>query len=287
MTAKWRDPLLRFAAAVGASLLLAPIAGALLPGQEFHAVLTRVYIGCLLVAFLVGRGPPSGWIAGIRGLGLKGPDRIERVVLGTLLSIVLLLALLALSWSLGGRSVAVGPPRYGFLTHLGVALAGALLVSLLEEVICRGYLKNLMGGPLSALLYAAVHFLRPLGGSEGAVDYDPLLAVKTLPTLFESFGRLQNATLGMAGLFLFGLALNRLRDRTGSLYLGIGLHAGLVLGLALYSRWLARSTPESRWIFGGPRLYDGALGIVALGLLLLAAWRVPFPARLTRPPPPS
>ncbi|MGQ0613348.1 MAG: CPBP family glutamic-type intramembrane protease [Planctomycetaceae bacterium] len=282
-----RGPLLRFGAAVGATLVVAPVAGALLPRNEFHSVLSRVFLGSLLIAFLVRRGPRSGWLAGLRGQGLRGPHRGERAVLGLVVSLLLLLLLLALSWALGGRIASTKPPRYELLAHIGASLVAGFLVSFLEEWMCRGYLKDVLGGPVSALIYAAVHFLRPLQGSAPAQGYDPLLALKMIPRLFESFGVLQNATLGILGLFLFGLALNRLRERTGTLYLGIGLHAGLVAGLALYSRWLERSTPGSRWIFGGARLYDGLLGILALGLLLLAAWRLPLPARLTKPPPPS
>ena len=107
--------------------------------------------------------------------------------------------------------------------------------------------------------------------------------------MFESWLDPRIAGMGMVGLFLFGLALNRLRKRTGTLYLGIGLHAGLVFALAIYRRWVHGETPESLWVHGGARLHDGLLGVLFLALVCLAAYRAPLPRFLrsheVSPPP--
>jgi len=277
-----RDLLVRGGAAVVATLVLAPLAGAVLSTVPFHRVMTRVFLGCLVIAFIVRRGHPRTWPGRLRAMGLDGPDRGQRFLAGLLASVLLTALLLAVSWGLGGRTGAVAePPPLGL--HLLKAALSALVVSFLEEILCRGYFLEVIGGGMSALVYAAAHYIRPLHGSAPADGFDPLLGVKRLPELFGSFHDARNMTLGLLSLFVFGLALNRLRKRTGTLYVGIGLHAGLVFVLALYRRFLtSHPGAESPWIHGGGRLHDGLLGVLMLGLLLLAAYRLPLPGFLTR-----
>lgn len=278
MSPAQRDLAVRLGAAVVATLVLAPVAGALLDTVPFHRVLTRLFLAALVVAFIVRRGHPRTWPARLRALGLAGPQRGRRFALGVAASVLLTVLLLALSWALGGRTAAVGEFS-PLVVHVLKAAAAALVVSFLEEILCRGYFLDVIGGWGSALVYAAVHYLRPQDSSAPAgTPYDPLLGVKRLPELGGSFLDPRLATLGLVSLFVFGLALNRLRQRTGTLYLGIGLHAGLVFVLALYPRFLT-SFPGQRaaWIHGGGRLHDGVLGTLMTGLLLLAAWRLPLP----------
>ncbi len=279
MSPAQRDLVVRLGAAVVATLLLAPVAGLLLDTVPFHRILTRLFLGTLVVAFVVRRGHPRTWPDKLRALGLSGPERGRRFALGLLVSALLTAALLALSWASGSRGAAVGDlPPLG--VHLLKAALAALVVSFLEEILCRGYFLDVIGGWGSALVYAAAHYLRPMHGSAPAAGdaYDPLLGVKRLPELFGSFLDVRHATLGLLSLFVFGLTLNRLRERTGTLYLGIGLHAGLVFVLALYPRFLTSFPgPRAAWIHGGGRLHDGLLGTLMLGLLLLAAYRLPLP----------
>ena len=86
-----------------------------------------------------------------------------------------------------------------------------------EEILCRGYLKNVLGGVAAAAIYAGAHFFRPLGRTYGADGYDPLLVFKRFGELVEAWSVPQNYTLGFLSLFLLGLALNRFRERTGTL----------------------------------------------------------------------
>lgn len=273
MTGERRDFLRRGAAALLATLLLAPAVGPLLPGQPFHRVMSRVFLLSIVVAFTWGSGPVRAWPARLRALGLSGPERGRRFGRGLLLGVSLLAFLLLLSWGSGGRALSDGSGMRPLPVHLALAAASALVISLLEEVLCRGYLLRAIGGFGSALVYAAVHYLRPPEGSAPAASYDPLLAVETLPALFRPFADPRTAILGVGSLFAFGLALNAWKRRTGTLYFGIGLHAGLVFALSLYPRWLRPDPSGSVWIFGGNRVHDGLLGLAALLLLWRAAAR--------------
>jgi len=285
MTAALRGFLVRLGVAVAFGLVLSPVAALLFPESPFHRVLTRTFMLGILLAYAWGQGGPRAWVGRLRGTGLHGPDRLLRVLFGVHLSLLVLVLILLLSLLFGGRGWVEGPFRKEFWPHLGAALLAGILVPLFEEPLFRGYLKNIMGGPVSALVYAAVHYFRPLRGSLPAgPEFDPLLGFKRFPEMLEGWTEPHSATLGVLSLFLFGLALNRMRDRTGSLYVGIGIHGGLVFGLNFYRRFIEEGADGSIWIYGGGRLHDGVLGTVALALLLWAAWQAPLPERLTRRP---
>lgn len=270
----------RVGAAVAATLALAPGVGVLLPETPFHRVLTRLFQGALVVALLWGRGRPSTWPSKIRAMGLRGPHRLARAAAGAAVALALFTLLLLLEWALGGRTAAPEHPR-GLAAHLGIALLVGAVVSLFEEVLFRGYMKDALGGLQSAIVFAAVHYLQPLKKSAPAgEDFDPLLGFKRLHEMCEAIFEPRNATLGLASLFLFGLALNRLRERTGTLYAGVGVHAGLVFALTLYRRVLDGTPDGSPWIHGGARVHDGVLGTLALLVLLVLAHRAPLPGRL-------
>jgi membrane protease YdiL (CAAX protease family) len=271
----WADFCLRSGAAFAAALALAPVAGVLFPGEPFHRVMTRTFQAALAVALVVRRGPAREWPAKFRAMGFRGPERLRRVLLGAGVGALAMALLLLLSWGLGGRSAA-SPHRLPFAVHLLVALGTGVAVALGEEIFFRGYLKDAIGGLASAGLYAVVHFLAPIGTTAPAGEgYDPLLAVKRLHDL-NAWTDPRRALLGIPCLLVFGLALNRLRDRTGTLYAGMGLHAGVVFVLAIYGRFLSVKSAEP-WIHGGVFARDGALPLLALLLLLLASYRAPLP----------
>jgi membrane protease YdiL (CAAX protease family) len=272
------DFLLRLGIAVLTTLALAPLVGLLFPGVPFHRIMTRTVQVAFVVALVVKRGPVRAWPAKLRALGFRGPWRARRLLLGAATGAGALVLLLVVSWLTGGREPQGDPPRSPFATQLLSALLTAVLVSLFEELLVRGYLKTVLGGLWSALVFAAVHFIQPIGTTAPAArPYDPLLAVKRLPELFEAWTDPRRATLGFLCLFVFALALNRLRDRTGTLYVGMGVHAGVVLVIALYRRVLEGNPAGSPWVHGGPLLRDGLLPLLGLLLLLLAAYRAPLP----------
>jgi len=266
MTSERRGFLRRGGAALLATILLAPALGPLFPSQPFHRVVTRLFLLAATAAFAWGSGPARAWPGKLRALGLSGPERAPRLARGFALGALLLLGLLLLSWGCGGRARSGGHDR-PLALHLGAAALTAFLVSFFEEVLCRGYLLRVLGGAGSALVYSLLHFLRPVRGSAPLENYDPLAALRLVPSLFEPFADARVLAFGIPSLFLFGLALNGWKRRTGTLYFGIGLHAGLVFLLQLYGRWLDPNPAGSAWIFGGNRVHDGLLGTLALAIL--------------------
>jgi len=271
----WADFVLRTGAAFVVALALSPAIGLLCPKTPFHRVMTRTFQVALVVSLAVRRGPVREWPAKLRAMGFRGPHRRARVLLGASVGVAAMALLLLVSWLLGGRGPAP-PHRLDLLTHLLVALGTGVAVGLFEELLVRGYLKDAIGGFASALLFAVVHFLAPIGKTEPAgATFDPLLAVKRLKEL-NAITDPQRALMGIPCLLIFGLALNRLRERTGTLYVGMGLHAGAVFVLAFYGRFLTLKSTDP-YIFGGAFARDGLLPLLALLLLLLASYRAPLP----------
>lgn len=265
----------RAGAAFVAALALSPVVGVFCPETPFHRVMTRTFQVALVVALAVRRGPVRTWPGKIRAMGFRGPHRLRRVLLGASTGLLAMTLVLVASWLLGGRGVA-GPHRLGLAVHLAQALGTAIAVGFFEELLVRGYLKDAIGGFPSAFLFAVVHFIAPIGKTAPAGEgYDPLLAVKRLHEL-NAITDPQRALMGIPCLLIFGLALNRLRDRTGTLYVGMGLHAGAVFVLAIYGRFLTLNSTDP-WIHGGGFARDGLLPLLALLLLLLASYRAPLP----------
>lgn len=272
------DFALRTAAAFVAALVLSPVVGLLCPDTPFHRVTTRTFQVALVVALIVRRGPVREWPAKLRAMGFRGPERRRRVLLGVAVGVLALVLVLFSSWLLGGRALLEEPHRVPFGRDLAEALLTAVFVSLFEEILFRGYVKAALGTLASAALFSAVHFIQPIGTTLPAGrDYDPLLAVKRLPEVCEAWTDQRRATLGFACLFVLGLALNRLRDRTGTLYLGMGIHAGAVFVIQIYRRVL-EGNPTDPWIHGDALMRGGGLlPLLALLLLLLASYRAPLP----------
>jgi len=279
-----RRCILSLAFAVPVALVLSPVVGMLLPDTPFHRVLQRTFIVLFGLFALWGpRMDPRTWPEGIQGLDVVGPDRFKRFWLGMAVSIVLMALILFVSWAVGGRGPREGDPTRSWLVHTLAALASGFLVGWFEEFLFRGYFRHALGGLVSAMFYSGAHLFRPLERSAGAgTEFDWLLGLKKLPLLFETWTDPQQLTIGLLSLFLFGLSLNRLADRTGTLWLGIGVHAGFVFGVSFYRPILDPFRSSDPWIFGGPRIYDGVLGLVGMALLYLAASRAPLPAWLQR-----
>jgi membrane protease YdiL (CAAX protease family) len=205
-------------------------------------------------------------------LGLN-PDRWgwQRMGVGFLVALATLLAL-------GGILMMTGVYRlhshlaYGKLAWLPVT---ALVVAVIEEMLFRGALQGAVRRTMTedfalvavAVLYAAVHFMKPPGhGMElAAIRWWSGLAL--LPETFAQFRQLGLLLGGFTTLLLAGLILGYVRVRTRSLWMPAGLHAGWILG----KMGLLEATHHSEaWPWVGP---DILIGLAPL-LTLLLAWAI-------------
>lgn len=177
------------------------------------------------------------------------------------------------------------------------ALAGGVVLGLLEEIVFRGLILRMFytaGGPLLAVLlgslfFAYAHFKMPgeiwqnafpsHQESDAALvyalefGYPPpddfqrvtpwsgfFVAGWTLIGISENFQAIK-----FMNLFLLGIVLSIATLRTHSLLPAIGLHAGIVFALLSYRKLV--DIPAQSWFFGSNALVDGVLPSLLLILL--------------------
>ncbi len=214
-----------------------------------------------------------------RDLGLTRPWRHRRVfALGALLGGAAIAATAALPLVVGARDFKADLTAGGVAVAALGALATALAVAPLEELLFRGVVDGGLRrwrapgrrAPLVALVassgfYALVHFFtRP--PNPAAVTWDAGFAL--LAGMLAGFADLHTLVPQFFTLCAVGAGLAVLYRRTGTLWASVGVHAGGVFALKLYGHAVAGPHAAGRWLWGSGRLLDGW---AALGAVLLAA----------------
>lgn len=197
-----------------------------------------------------------------------------------IIGVVTLGSVVFLQWLLGDVALLESLPPKRVAEVLLSALAGALVLSFLEEALFRGMLLRLFFTAfrpwpailLSAFVFAAVHFKR--------VPFDPALAEvwwggfvvagkMALAFIFES------EAIPFLNLFLAGVVLNLVFLRTFSLIACVGLHAGWVVVRNTYTK-LVEPTDAGSFL-GSTILVDGPLcTIILLGFAVFLSYAQRF-----------
>ena len=265
------------------ALLTYPVVQTTLVDAPPHRIATRLTQLFILAGFW-----PFVRVLGLNnrlafGVGAGRAELGRSLVLGWLMGVGILAAL---SFSLYGLGVRVpAPPVSGLpckLIEVGLqALAAGMLIAMVEEVFFRGTLFSAVRRQGSAahamlwssFLYALLHFLKPHAlGPVYAVDWT--LSWTLFAGTFTDFPGREELD-SMLALFLAGLLLAAVRERTGHIGYCIGIHAGWVFVIKL-TRFLTDGNPTSPYAFlvGD---YDGLTGYLAalwLGLLLFLWWGI-------------
>ena len=183
------------------------------------------------------------------------------------------------------------------LARCGSALIAAIGAGFAEEIFFRGIIfKGLREdlGParsylFAALFFSAIHFVQP---SDDAVltGIDPWAGIRHLLRSFHPFLDPGILLPGLFGLFLIGVILCYAFERTATLYLSIGLHAGWIFGLKSLRVFGDYARPDLGWLFGStnPKIVSGVVTWIGLGMVALAVHRITRRrSRLVadRPPP--
>lgn len=165
---------------------------------------------------------------------------------------------------------------------MGSVLVSAAVVGCLEEGLFRGAVQGLIErtqGGRAALwwtsgLFAVVHFLKP---DPGVVmgDVRWWSGFELVPHMFHQFARPLLFLGGFGTLLVLGLLLGLAVQRTGSLWMSIGFHAGLVLVKGVFSKGSVRLTESLPWV--GPEMQIGLLPVVVLGCAGALVWRLTAP----------
>ena len=159
-----------------------------------------------------------------------------------------------------------------------VALS-AFVVAVIEECLFRGAIFGLFRRslrPFSALIwvtaiFSILHFLKPDEDFK-ITEIGWLSGLTLLPYSFHQFADPMSLLAGFTTLFTLGWVLGFATLRTRSLWMAIGLHAGVVfvkMGFAKFSKRDAVSLP---WV--GTELQIGLVpvAVLAFGGVLVWLW---------------
>jgi uncharacterized protein len=210
------------------------------------------------------------------GYGIQGRAFRRAVGLGWVegvaILLVLALALVALEIRIPDAELELWP----YLAKKALqALIGGLLIGVLEETFFRGALYTAIrrhDGVASAVvwtafLYMLVHFMKPSALSEGVL-FDWVGAWQMFGAVFVDVFQWKHLS-SMAALFMVGVFLALVREHTGHIAWGIGLHAGWVFVIQV-TRRMTDGNPDApaAFLVGS---YDGVIGwLAALWIGLLA-----------------
>lgn len=161
------------------------------------------------------------------------------------------------------------------------AMVPALGAGVIEELVFRGLLLGLWLRACSlwtawlgsAFMFSAMHFLSP---PDGVFIADPSAWHSGFELLASTLGHFTNPLFfvtDFATLALLGFLLAYCRTRTFSLWLPIGLHAGLVFALKCFSltQSLNLASPLHPWLIGAD-LKSGILPLAFLGICFLVCF---------------
>jgi membrane protease YdiL (CAAX protease family) len=156
---------------------------------------------------------------------------------------------------------------------LAAATVGFMEEILFRGVIFRGLFKELGRAPayfFAALFYSAIHFVKP-GDAAALGQLDAWIGIRYLAGSFRPFTDLTTLFPGLLGLFLIGVVLCYAFERTGTLYLSIGLHAGWIFSLKTLRVFGDFRRDDLGWMFGStdPKIVSGVVtwvGILIVGI---------------------
>lgn len=267
--------------------LLAPwlwaAAQQVLPGTSLASQPFRRYVDrSLLGLALLGLWPMvrSGLFPGWRSFGLAWTtDRRRELGSGLAGGMMSLAGVAILALGFGARTWDSGHSSITLLSHGLRAVGAAVAVSLMEELLFRGMVFGSLRGRFSfrtsavasATLYAVVHFFRRPAAPD---SIGPWTGLEMLGEMLSGLADPGQVFPGILTLGAIGWLLAWCRERTGSLWLPLGLHAGWIFWFKSYTFFTtpAAGRMAQSWWWGSERLHDGWLTFGVIGLT--TAWFV-------------
>jgi hypothetical protein len=248
---------------------------------NFGKVMRRILLVVALIVFLV-FGRSLRFVALVSS-GIKfRPGFFRQFMMGLLLAGLLFLVYHGLGL-LTGVWVVHDSARIIISCIIKYALI-ACLIGVIEEILFRGFLLQSflesMSLPVAvcvcSLIYSMLHFFNAdVFVSMGFRPFVGFVAIAQFfkPIFFDFFENLP----AIIGLFLVGVVLSYAFIKTKSLYLSIGLHAGIVFMMKADGMVLARDNwqwEKLGWLFGGSNLVTGVLAWIILIFILFVIKKI-------------
>lgn len=205
----------------------------------------------------------------LQNLGLRrNPRRISHLLGGFLISACTISALGACL--LGLHICELKDPLPWQL--LPPILLTAISVAFIEESLFRGAILGLVRQSIPTVpaaifvsaLFSIVHFLNPTGDQVAVVRW--YSGFELLPRAFGKFAEPLTVLGGFVTIGILGLSLAHATIRTSSLWLGIGIHSGLIFAKMGFNKVTKKIHDVTPW-FGG----DITVGIGSV-LIMLLLW---------------
>ena len=217
----------------------------------------RIFRRCVSIASVI-----SLWVCirkferrSFQSYGLsRGQGGWRQLVFGLLLGLGALGLMLAIGLATGLCRIALTPDRLKLYTVVLGFIPAVVLVSLVEELVFRGFIlqqllpsSRIIAVIASSVLYSLVHLKEPM---------------------FDLGTAMQ-----LGGLFLLGVVLSLGYLRTHQLYLSMGLHAALAYGARVNKLVIEFTNLSLSWLVGTSRLVNGVMSWVALlGIGVIVFW---------------
>ena len=215
-------------------------------------------------------------------VGLVKPSgNWRRLGIGFALGFTSLAIVACLAMTGGARVMKDNVSAAVLLSKMFSAGLTAIVVGFLEEVLFRGALFGALRKVhgwitaliLSSAIYGVVHFFQK---PASPVEITWTSGLELLPRMLRGFGELEMLVPGFFTLFLAGMILGLAYQRTGNLYLSIGLHAGWIFWLKFYGTVTVAIPLANQWFWGTDKLVDGWLASGILLAILVGLWRLPL-----------
>lgn len=242
----------------------------LIAAQPFHRYVHR----SLLVLAIMGLWP-LGKIAGFsKGFGMEwGRFPVQCFRFGWLMGFASLGIVAIASILVGQRHLHVPDSALTWLTEPLKALATAIGVGLVEELLFRGALFTslrhrhgwLMAAGWSSAIYALVHFFRRTPEPLEVTFWSGWVI---LGQMLAGFWDLSALVPGFFSLFLVGWILAVARERTGGLTASVGMHSAWIFWLKLYAFLTISAQDSTTWFWGTTKMIDGWIAFVVLAATL-------------------
>jgi membrane protease YdiL (CAAX protease family) len=241
---------------------------------EPHKVLPRLAKLLAVVTIVCFLKRMDLWDRQLLGYGVPRARFLRDLAAGWLAGLLTMLVPLALLMLLGVREPDPDGLTAARLAQIAAkAVLAGLAVGFIEETFFRGALyaglRRESGlyatAVLSALLYAALHFIRPQDpGADAAMGW-----TSGFPLLFGAFHQFGTLAIwdSFVALTAAGVFLALLRARHGSIALAVGVHAGWVTTIKV-TRQTTDSVDDAPLAFL-TGTYDHVIGWLAAAWLLL------------------
>jgi len=249
---------------------------------DFGKVMRRILMLVALIVFIVFRKSLRFGTLISSALKIR-PGFFRQFLLGLSMAVLLILIYYGIGLISGAWIIHMDYDSAGIIILKIVEYALiACLIGIIEEIFFRGYLLQSFQENMSlpkavcvcSLIYSILHFFK--ADVLVSTGFQPFVGFTTMAQFFKPifFEFLENLP-AIIGLFLVGVVLSYAFIKTKSLYLSIGLHAGMVFMVKADTMFISRMRKEQVLMFGsGSKLITGVLVWFLLIFILFVIKRI-------------